>query len=282
MKVMLAHSFKDALVEFPCYMEPKLNGFRVLIKTTAPRAGFVDSSVAFYSRNGNEFTSLVNYRKTFAELVDRMRLRYGTPLPKTLWLDAEAVSGDFEQTSSEIRRKAPVTSPVEFHVFDVQIDEPYEVRSALVRSSVRDTRAKCLKMVPSVYVASMESLQAQYGKWVEKGLEGAMVKQCFHKYTDGRSRAWLKMKGRETLTCIVTGILPGTGKHAGRAGAFEAVLARGKSVEVRVGTGLSDALRKDAWENPGKYIGARIEVECQEKTKAGSLRHPRLVAVRVD
>lgn len=271
MKVMLAHTFKEKLVEFPCYMEPKLDGFRVLVCVTPKKA-------KFYSRNGNEFSSLVNYESAFIKLANEVAYVYGA-VDKKMWFDAEVVTEDFATTSSEVRKHAPLTVPATFHIFDIQISEEYEVRHDVLSRSVARAKLKCLRLVPHTQVLSIDKLYEVYHKWSALGLEGAIVKKCGHLYEGRRSKSWLKMKGEETYTCVVTGFLEGTGKHAGRLGAFQADY---KGTDVRVGTGLSDELRKDVWESPGRYLGARIEVKCQSVTAAGSLRHPRFIAVRVD
>lgn len=55
---------------------------------------------------------------------------------------------------------------------------------------------------------------------------------------------------------------------------------------IKIGTvasGLDDAMRKDAIDNPEKYIGQTIEVDCMSVDHAGrSLRHPRLMKMRPD
>lgn len=50
-----------------------------------------------------------------------------------------------------------------------------------------------------------------------------------------------------------------------------------------VASGLDDELRLDAAQNPDKYIGQTIEVDCMSKdSEARSLRHPRLMKMRPD
>lgn len=271
MKVMLARTFKERLVEFPCYMEPKLDGFRVLVSVTPKQ-------VKFFSRNGNEFTSLVKYGEAFIKLANQVAGAYPVESEK-IWFDAEVVTKDFETTASQVRRAEPLTVPAVFHLFDVQLPEPYEARHSLLRSCILKAKSRCLSLVSHVKVSSMVQLREVYATWVAAGLEGAIVKRCGHLYEGKRSASWLKMKGEETYTCIVTGLIEGTGKHARKLGAFEATY---KGAGVRVGTGLSDKLREEVWKSPKQYIGARIEVKCQGLTPAGSLRHPRLIAVRVD
>ena len=71
----------------------------------------------------------------------------------------------------------------------------------------------------------------------------------------------------------------GTGKHAGKLGS---VIVDFEGVEVQVGSGFSDALRDQIWEDPENFIGRVIEVRYQEETPDGSLRFPTFVCFRND
>lgn len=53
-------------------------------------------------------------------------------------------------------------------------------------------------------------------------------------------------------------------------------------VHVRVGSGLSDVQRAIFFQDSTEIIGQTVEVACQEITPAGSMRHPRLKAIRRD
>lgn len=74
----------------------------------------------------------------------------------------------------------------------------------------------------------------------------------------------------------ITGIYPGEGKYEGtHAGGFT-------YEGGRVGGGFDDALRKDMFQNPGKYIGSTARVIAQEKLPSGALRAPAFKDIRAE
>lgn len=107
------------------------------------------------------------------------------------------------------------------------------------------------------------------------GLEGLMLKNKSYEYQSKRSRDWCKVKQFETEDLPVIGIVGGTGKYEGSLGAL--VVER-NGVRVEVGSGFTDAERKEFWIEPPKCI----EVQYQEVTDKGSLRFPIFVRVRDD
>jgi ATP-dependent DNA ligase len=98
---------------------------------------------------------------------------------------------------------------------------------------------------------------------VSQGYEGLVLRQ---------GDRWLKVKPKETYDVLVTGIVEGTGKYAGKLGAL--ITDMGK-----VGTGFTDKDREDLFTLP---INTIIEVECMELTPKGKFRHPRFIRVRYD
>lgn len=69
--------------------------------------------------------------------------------------------------------------------------------------------------------------------------------------------------------------MEGTGKYAGMLGAL--IVDNGKA-EVEVGSGFTDAERREFWENPPECI----EIKYQEELPSGSLRFPVFVRARDD
>jgi len=83
---------------------------------------------------------------------------------------------------------------------------------------------------------------------------------------------------------IVRNILPGEGKYKGtHAGAIQYSLTPEGSIVGNIGTGLSDALRKDLWDNQANYLNrvARIKHQGQFPTSQ-AFRVPVLLALHED
>jgi DNA ligase-1 len=122
--------------------------------------------------------------------------------------------------------------------------------------------------------------EALVQKAISLGWEGVVLKDIDAPYYQGkRSKAWIKLKGSETYDCPIVGFVPGKGRFDGAAGA---VLVNYLGTVVAVGSGLSDELRLAINDKPQDYIGKLAEVQCQEITPNGSMRHPTLVKIRWD
>jgi hypothetical protein len=91
-----------------------------------------------------------------------------------------------------------------------------------------------------------------------------------------------KIKRREEQDVNVVGFFPATtgSKYDRKAvGGFEYSWEPGGPPVGRVGTGLSDELRRDMFEHPEKYIGRIARVIAQEKLPSGALRAPAFLAL---
>lgn len=143
-----------------------------------------------------------------------------------------------------------------------------------------------------------------YESAVKMGLEGIMAKRKDSVYQPGkRSPAWIKMKKRKSIDCIIVGWLEGEGEREGKFGSLILALKLG-SIYVhigQVGTGFnkeflnwfyeklkeieiekpwfySEFKRKVHWVKP-VYV---CEVEFLEITKDKKLRAPVFVRLRED
>ena len=134
---------------------------------------------------------------------------------------------------------------------------------------------------------------AKVDEFISQGFEGAVLKDPGARYHD--SRAWLKYKVKTTVDAQVTNFEYGAvgSKYALTVGALKVSVidrATGKLREIaRVAPG--DDHERDEWFNlltsygPEEEIIAHneiIELEGQQWTKDGRIRHPRILRVRGD
>lgn len=93
----------------------------------------------------------------------------------------------------------------------------------------------------------------------------------------------LKVKTFQERDVYIREILPGQGKYAGtHAGGFTYSLTPNGPIVGHVGTGFSDDLRKELWENKDDFIGRRARVKFQEQLPSGALRAPVFLALHED
>ena len=109
---------------------------------------------------------------------------------------------------------------------------------------------------------------------IKRNGEGIVIKNSLD---SNYQEPWYKVKKQDTYDCIINGFTKGTGKYENKGiGAF---IVSFNNKTVKVGTGLNDKIRNDAFNNPNKYIGNTIEVKAMGETK-NSLRAPAFVRLR--
>jgi DNA ligase-1 len=118
---------------------------------------------------------------------------------------------------------------------------------------------------------------------IAAGYEGIMIKDPAAPYVGKRSDAWLKVKPFVEVSLSVTAVLEGEadGKYVGQLGALACEGEDdGRLIRVNVGSGFTDAQRREFWAQGERLIGRICEVRADALTlEAGetvySLRFPR-------
>ena len=257
-KPMLACDYKPALVKnFPVIIQPKLDGMRVLIKKRG-------SSVDFMSRNGKFITSL-----------NWMIPLINTNVHEDCILDSEMTSTQIN--GAEGRWKRDQAKDAKLHIFDVIREGSLEQRRQWLESTI--TPIKEIQLVQETLAQSHEDIKMKYEEYYLNGYEGIMIKILGTPYVNKRCKNVLKLKPQITYDLLITGIVEGSGKYEGTMGAL--VLSK-KNTTIRCGTGFTDVERQWFWANRNNIRDMIVEIEAQEETTEGSLRHPRFKRLRFD
>jgi DNA ligase-1 len=279
---MLAKDYDAAKQSFPCWWEPKLDGFRVNVHVDTD-----NGTVDFVTRSGLSYGETLNHLKDYVlEACEQFAIHHGKPFSR-LVLDAEAISGSFAETSSSLRKKSKVATDAWLNLFDVVTKEEfdagkstneYEVRRQMLLDILAVSNPDgALRLSRATLAHSHADLDAAYEFCRDRGDEGIMVKDCGHLYETKRSAAWRKRKPEDSREFMVVGSFEGEGKYFGMLGGLTVDV---DGVSVNVGTGLTDKQRADLWPVRFDLPGRLVEVEYMEKTPDGSLRHPRLKRFR--
>jgi hypothetical protein len=102
--------------------------------------------------------------------------------------------------------------------------------------------------------------------------------------------AWPKAGGKPTKVKLydeadvfVREIFPGKGKLEGTgAGGFKYSLEPEGQIVGEVGTGFSEATRKQMWETPKEYVGRVARIKAQEQFPSGAYRAPAFIGLHED
>lgn len=269
LSVMLAQPYDPDKHTFDgewCF-EPKLDGYRMTIIDGVP-----------LSRNKRVFTSVDHILRQFtdAELADNV-------------FDGEIMgSGEFDEAGGSIRRKSVQATGACYHVFDTVLRSQWTgptdslmVRRARLEELLKETRPS-IKLVKQLRVkdATHEQAIAMMRKFISEGYEGSVAKRrsAMYAYEHGPDVIKIKDFVEEDLK-VVDQWKEGKGKHKGKLGSL---FVDRQGVRSRVGSGFSDAQRKEIWSKRQETVGRIVEVQFQNLTPDGCLRFPVFLRFRPD
>ena len=172
-------------LQYPCTVEPKIDGCRCLV--VIDEAGGVHP----FSRRGAEWTAIAPALRNLARF------------PGVTFDGEIVVAGSWGKTNGAIHRRA--LSPAElasvvFHAFDLPSHDGPQAgrRAALVDLLATLPATSAIRVVPSVPCADRTTVEVEYARIVAEGGEGIVAKAPGAAYTPGRAGTWGKLKPQPT------------------------------------------------------------------------------------
>ena len=189
--VALAQKFEDHSHKIDWTTETwlgsrKLDGVRVIARKE-------NGEVKFFSRQGNEFTSL-------GKLKDELELTVGDDdfvLDGELCVMDENGNEDYKSVVSQIKRKDYTIENPMFIVFDYLTLPEFDKGTSMFTTSERMVRigsGQYFKALEMETITSEEQAVEKLNEAVENGWEGYMIRKADAPYEGKRTRALLKMK----------------------------------------------------------------------------------------
>lgn len=267
---MLANKWDGKKNVTPCWVQPKLDGVRLL-------AGKQDGHIILMSRMGKIIHSLPQISKSIEHLKEGE------------WLDGEVYSTEipFEEISGVFRRHTedPDISPkLLYHVFDMfKVDNmkaPFRERFEQWLEPLFENKKVDgpLRLVSTSGAESTDHLHRYHDLYVTQGYEGLIIRDPTSPYClKKRSRGLLKFKIMETDEFDIVGAEEARGRDKGTV-VWICETTRKQTFNVRPkGTVLQ---RKEWWNNYTKYIGLPLTVQFQGYSEQGLPRFPVGLAIR--
>ena len=247
--------------------------------------------VSFYTRAGQKYEGLVDLEEEAAKF-----------MPDNTCFDGEITLLDrgnlsskeaYKETMKIVRTKDKEKHGVKMVVFDWMPAEDFKKQQCNLPYNVRNDRAgeifqridlKYFDLLPLLHVGiDTSKITELLEEQIAIGEEGIMINIWDAPYEFKRTNNLLKVKKFNTCDLKVIGFEEGTGKYVGMLGAF---ICEYKGGEVKVGSGLTDNLRSEIWQNRANYLDKIIEVSYFEETKDStgkeSLRFPTFKDFRFD
>jgi len=274
-------------------LEQKLDGVRVLAMCTK-------NTTILYSRNGKSFQNFPH----IVDAIDDIKNKFAKlfqKYPKGFVFDGEVIGASFQALMKQAQRKTDVdSSDLVYSIFDFIPLEDFERgywnsqqrKRMVILDGCRDAvdSTNCIRIMDGIEVdlsisEGHDILRRYANDAVVAGFEGIMIKDLEAPYECKRSTFWMKWKPVITVDLNIIGFEEGTGRNAGRLGAF---ICEGvddnRNIRVNVGSGLTDDDRVSYWDNADQLIGDVVEVAADAVTQnqdgTYSLRFPRFVRFR--
>jgi len=250
--------------------------------------------VSFFTRAGQKYEGLIDLETELAGIPEDNFMLDGE---LTLLDKGSLVSKEQYKETMKISRKDGIKHGLKMLVFDMlPISDfkkqysciPYCSRRVnamkLLRNSDGSDRLTYFELLPLLYYGKDTSKITEYlNKAIANGDEGIMLNVGDAYYKFRRSNDLLKVKLMNDLDLTVIGFEEGTNRHAGRLGAL---IVDYKGNQVKVGSGFSDELRDEIWQNQNEWLGRTIVVQYFEETRNQdgriSLRFPVYLDYRTD
>ena len=304
---MLSHPMGPGheISHWPVYVQPKLDGVRLLTHFNYDQAG-TPRAVVCRSRKNTFYTHLTHITE---ELVD-----FFPYLPEGATLDGEAYCHGLTQNiiSGLMRTEKEIPKGItqlQYWIFDIVYDYeqnsgtapvPYEERIEVLSHSfnryVKDLREndgpeaypRYFSVVPTYIAHDMKELEGQFLESLELGYEGVMVKHLARGqtaktkvaksyYKSNRNANTLKVKKSQDEEAEVIGVTRGTGREADSA-MLTVRDARGNVLDLRP---LGSLETRRTWlENPQLVLGKLATIRFQNLSPKGVPLMARVVAIR--
>lgn len=266
---MLAYTYNLSKVTFPAYIQPKLDGYRMLYNTTTKD---------LYTRTGGIMDKLL-----FPDIVADLK-----GLPEGYILDGEFYSKDLPFEELGIIRKKKL-NPVEkekmklikYYVYDLiipsDLDKTFYERQTVLFEFLFLKEMQYIQMLETFPVKSEEDIKCYHSHFVTTGFEGTIVRNASSVYRVGmRSNDLLKYKDFQDAEFPIVGYTFEESPAGLPLIVYQVKVKEGVMCSVRPKGTVEERNRiyTDCVKDFSLYKGKNLWVKFFEYTEDGNLRFP--------
>ncbi len=273
----------DVRIKFPCYGQPKLNGFRVMARWETVEIGEglfkrKTEKVIFRSKEGLVYDVLEHIEAEFTkEMFHPDEELAPLVYDGEMYIPGEILS----EISSAVRKRNPKTTKLEFHIFDVAIkDASQYARIQAINDLARyihESGRRTIKVVETIHIT--DNLQAQRftDECIKNGYEGGIFRDTKATYQFGkRPQTMTKLKRSQDKEFKVINVIGG--ENTPELGVFVCLAENG--MEFNCTPEGTKEQKMEYLTNKVNYIGKMLTVRFFERTKDGKPFHAVGVTIR--
>lgn len=273
----------EQYVKFPCQADFKYDGERT-------QAFVTETEIVYRSRSGKEAVHV-------AGLFDTELFQIRSDLGYDFVLDGERCS-DLGFTDTVNAKKAgndKAKENLRFRAFFLMPMSDWLAQRTSI--TTRQNRAALIDLIDRLNlkkviltegreVKDYQDMMAFCNEAIDKPenaarkIEGLILKDWDATYQWDRTFAWTKVKRFYDVDCRVVGFYNGRAKSRleKTLGGIKVIgfLEDGTRVETNVGSGFSDALRNEIWNNQEEWLKKTVVIKYQEVSKAKGKEHASL------
>lgn len=266
----------------------KLDGHRTLAQVSFDELNGIGGriNVSFFTRQGKTVAGMTDVAASIFNSFDWNKL--AKVYPEGLFLDGEILITESEKPkeewfneTSKIIRKDGEKSNLTYHVFDiVGVDEFFQDKKSILTYKDRRNMLNDLyldnpdvagiELVPVLMETQdvydeLEAIYKLFDEQVALGEEGLML-NLDTPYECKRHNGLLKIKPTKSADLEIIGFEPGA-PYTKYENTLGALIMDFEGVPVKFGSGLTDELRDEIWNNQDKYLGAIGEIQYTSYSK---------------
>jgi len=269
---MLAQTFKEKNIIYPCYVQPKLDGCRCVVYYNK-----INNEIIYQSRTGMLFESFDHLNNDFQLLFQQY---------PSIILDGELYTDElpFETLAGLIKTKKKrddtIVCKLNYYLYDIIEKEDYKIRLEKIMTLFDQISFNNIKKVDTFEINKEKEIYEYHQKFVEKNFEGLMIRQKNGHYEEKyRSNYLQKYKTFIEKEYEIIDYKEGHGRDDGCV-IWICINENNVSFAVRPKGSLE--YRKTLFLNGKEYIGKYLTVIYQELSENNIPRFPVGKDIRFD
>lgn len=261
LKPMLAVSYNERKIKFPCLCQPKYDGVRCTISEDA-------DGIHIISRKGKPYVipHLAQWASDHRELL---------PLDGELYNHKELT---FQEIISAVKKVSPITDKIRYVVYDKPVEGLTNIeRWEKLKEDFAEIEDAPAYLSGSCVINNLKALKEYHDKCVAAGYEGIIIRNYDGVYEFGfRSNDLIKYKEFNDAEFEIIDVVEATGRDAGTA----VFVCKCDGGEFNVKPQGSRELRAEYFTNRDSLVGKMVTVQYQGLSDDGIPRFPSAITIR--